>query len=650
MKDEQKKEIIGNENIKQEIKRLNKDLNGKKFNVKDDFYMTEINDIVFENVENKNYFLNNDLCDIPGLILKEIKNIENEEEDELKYQPKGNKDLSCIFQILKNYIENFIIILDINNYRKETIKEIISHLKNAKINEKILNFLVLLNKIDESNEPEEDNQKCQTVFRECFPKYEAFNLNKNTFLPISISQLILKKDFKQFIRYQFLLYRKLDNNNNSNNDSFINYLKKLLPPKITDKIKKDIKNEKDEEIKIISQELKETDKINLEIDKKIEEKKSLMYDDYLEEDEDEKSNSGQDDNNSNIYNESEKEQISNIDILKILKKIYKNENEFKFGFPEETKKLEDYFKIKKNLNNSFIKQEVLTNEEQIIINKLKEILLKFKNIHKLKEKIEGTINHINSDIDFLEDPNNSNIYIPFLGLYNSGKSTIINGIIGQEILPIASNECTKKGIIISYCNKPEIIMRNAKLKTDYKDGKEKNYFEIGDDIIASGFNEVQNELKFQNLFYCLKNYQNYSFYNIRINIQLFDEIGLPDYLKRRIHLIDLPGFGTRYNFQFDKIIKICNYFVITSRNVINQDENREIVDKIKKIKGKLIGGVIKECFFICNIDSKNNPIEEDRKKAEKEITKKICNLENYENKINLCFFNAKLYLDYRYIF
>ena len=206
MKDEQKKEIIGNENIKQEIKRLNKDLNGKKFNVKDVFYMTEINDIVFENDENKKYFLNNDLCDIPGLILKEIKNIENEEEDELKYRPKGNKDLSNIFEILKNYIENFIIILDINNYRKETIKEIISHLKNAKINEKISNCLVLLNKIDESNEPEEDNQKCQTFFRECFPKYEAFNLNKNTFLPISISQLILKKDFKQFIRYQFLLY------------------------------------------------------------------------------------------------------------------------------------------------------------------------------------------------------------------------------------------------------------------------------------------------------------------------------------------------------------------------------------------------------------------------------------------------------------
>ena len=40
-------------------------------------------------------------------------------------------------------------------------------------------------------------------------------------------------------------------------------------------------------------------------------------------------------------------------------------------------------------------------------------------------------------------------FIPLLGTVNSGKSTILNGLIGYNILPAKKKECTKKGILIS---------------------------------------------------------------------------------------------------------------------------------------------------------------------------------------------------------
>ena len=632
-KDEKYKEIYEIENIKNEIKRINQDLANKKkekIDYKDFVYVTEVNNISFENEDNKNYFLKYDLCDLPGLVPQDNNEefqIQNEnEEDELKYKPKGNKYLSEIFGIIKSYIENFIIILDINNYNKDTIKEIIAHLR--KVNNEISNCLVLLNKIDVSNNPEQDEQECKKNFRECFPKYKAFNFNNNNiFLPISISELILKKDFEQFLRFHFYIYKSIKENNDN---SFINYLKNLILDKMTDKLKKDYRSINDDDIISIIKELQKKYKIDLDIEENDEKGNSWIFD--CEEKE----------NNTNQH---EEEQFSDIDVIKIIKICYNN-NELKFEFPKETEELKNYFKINEKLYKYNIKEEV-KNEENIIINNIKEILKIFESIEKLKEKIGGTINNFKSDLDYLQDPNTNNIYIPFLGIYNSGKSTIINGIIGKDILPIQNNECTKKGFIISYCDEPEISMRNARLKMFKEKGKVKSYFEFENYIIAKGYIKVKEELGHINSFYCRNNYNDYSFYNIRINIKLFDEMGLPPNLKKRIHLIDLPGFGTKYNFEFDNLIKICNNFVITFNDIINQDENKNIINKLAKIKCKFNGGVIKNCIFIQNMKNEQIPINEDRIKiAKREISKIICDSKNYENDIKVCIFNAKDYLNY----
>ena len=70
-------------------------------------------------------------------------------------------------------------------------------------------------------------------------------------------------------------------------------------------------------------------------------------------------------------------------------------------------------------------------------------------------------------------------------------------------------------------------MRNARLKMFKEKGKVKSYFEFENYIIAKGYIKVKEELGHINSFYCRNNYNDYSFYNIRINIKLFDEMGLP---------------------------------------------------------------------------------------------------------------------------
>ena len=57
------------------------------------------------------------------------------------------------------------------------------------------------------------------------------------------------------------------------------------------------------------------------------------------------------------------------------------------------------------------------------------------------------------------------IFIPFIGQVSVGKSTIINSIIGRQILPINSCECTRRGIIIKYWDKEETKMSKALFKS-----------------------------------------------------------------------------------------------------------------------------------------------------------------------------------------
>ena len=117
----------GEKEIIEENKKINNLLTESlSYKYEDIFYMTEINQVEF--IEDKNYLLNHDFCDIPGVSeyqeFSKIK-IQNEEEegekeeDDIFYRVDvKNQQIYPIeiFSILRDYIDGGIIILNVENY------------------------------------------------------------------------------------------------------------------------------------------------------------------------------------------------------------------------------------------------------------------------------------------------------------------------------------------------------------------------------------------------------------------------------------------------------------------------------------------------------------------------------------------------------
>jgi ribosome biogenesis GTPase A len=73
------------------------------------------------------------------------------------------------------------------------------------------------------------------------------------------------------------------------------------------------------------------------------------------------------------------------------------------------------------------------------------------------EIIQKQMNNTNSLIK-----NSDYFYLPLIGLSNSGKTTIINNLVGYNILPNGISKTTKRGILIKYCEKGEPVIYKVK--------------------------------------------------------------------------------------------------------------------------------------------------------------------------------------------
>ena len=215
-------EVIGKEEIKQANEKINEELRNKMDQVpyEELFYMIEVGESDF--IEDKEYLKNYDLVDIPGVSeyinqtpeekpdekpLKEKYNdleaaesayeknnnkvihydtIEKEMEN---YDPSKEKNyLTEIFRIIKNKMNNGIIVFSIDNYEHVENYRIIGKLHKV-INKPIENFLILLNKIDKSKNRENDLSTLNNKIMKYFPSAKIFNFTKNTILPLSTIQL-----------------------------------------------------------------------------------------------------------------------------------------------------------------------------------------------------------------------------------------------------------------------------------------------------------------------------------------------------------------------------------------------------------------------------------------------------------------------------
>lgn len=99
-----------------------------------------------------------------------------------------------------------------------------------------------------------------------------------------------------------------------------------------------------------------------------------------------------------------------------------------------------------------------------MIKHLEKLNKKFINCKIFVDDIQKIIEEIKNVINFLGIYDV--IFIPFIGQSNAGKSTLINSIIGKNILPIGLNECTKRGYIIKYLDEDEDRISRAYIKKE----------------------------------------------------------------------------------------------------------------------------------------------------------------------------------------
>ena len=105
------------------------------------------------------------------------------------YDPSKEKNyLTEIFRIIKNKMNNGIIVFSIDNYQHVENYRIIAKLHKV-INKPIENFLIFLNKIDKSENREYDLSTLNNKIMKYFPSGTIFNFTKNTILPLSTIQL-----------------------------------------------------------------------------------------------------------------------------------------------------------------------------------------------------------------------------------------------------------------------------------------------------------------------------------------------------------------------------------------------------------------------------------------------------------------------------
>ena len=492
--------VVGKEQIKSKIKEINKtnrDDYKKNPEYENIFYMLEIGEVKYMEEE---FLKNYDLADVPGV--SEYIKPSDENKDDKAEQETGNSSnesdltteemaknikiekeinyLTQIFKILKNRMNNGIFIFSVDKFQLKENYLIIQKLSLV-IQKPIENFLILLNKMDTSNNIENDIQLLNERFAKEFPA-GTFNFTKNRVVQCSSFQieneLKMENEFAYLLYYNYINFIMNSKEFSNFRDYVIYFIKEHFNTNLVYNIDKrefkekieSIKNDKSiKEIQNIIEKIKiNHSKVNMPL---LLDKENFEYNDekfrkYLR-------NIVLEDNFINIPSQ-------NNFVLIILYYLYLYKNtKIKLERSSETKSILEYFTIQNmnlKFNNKEIESRLQENENKDSFKKkVDEIIININTFFENYEKEGIDLDQKDNVKSSLKQIKNFLItsqlyYIPFLGLYNAGKSTILNNIIGYNLLPTKCNECTKKGVLIVNWEYDYPIIRKAKfIKEDSGD-------------------------------------------------------------------------------------------------------------------------------------------------------------------------------------
>ena len=617
--------ISGEENIKIKIKEINQK---EEKNVNNLFYVLECPIYCIENhqILEENYFM-----DVPGLNETKCEYIKN------------------IFENIKDIINFYIFIFNIEHYVGDETKNIFLKLEENGCLQKKEGNLFLLNKIDNVNSGtiEARIEEFSNYFYNTFEKDE-FKINKyrNTFIPISSisykAENSLEK-FSSFLIFHFIkisletiddelsLIEKLKNSvdNILDNDEDLECEIKKLTKKISSKEKQLILDEIEKFNKIKNQICFATD-MNSDINMKKRDHYETIYKIYF-------------------LNKKKKYPIKNSNAYIKLKEFFNNHNSI--SFEEEAaptlKVKEENIDLLERLTN-FISESISAETFKGVGEEAFEV---FRN------EFQAIKNNLLSE----------KLRISFIGSISVGKSSIINCLIGEEINPTKSDECTYRGVIYRYKDCDEFKLYKTELKSVGQGIYEYLYFNDDKIPYCKGIRNIKDLLNNKNKDKKLTNKD--SFIVITGRLKIFDLLNFSEELKSKIELIDLPGFNRQSN-QFIKRPDIKNNYsyyeklsyyekILCFTNIcvfINKPENLDDDGNVNKIQSqyifnkKLLHPKIRHqfsesCLYIINqIDllDKDTPEEVLKEK----FVKIIKEIEPSVDNLSISCFSAYYYLKY----
>ena len=609
--------ITGENNIKEKINSINNIL---QINEESMFYMLEIE---IKSIKNKTFLNKVDFLDIPGL---------NE----------SNTDyINLYFKYIKDMIKYCLIIFSTENYNSKDALQVINKVKNN-IYVPMENFLIILNKIDKV-----DGKVEETLhdFKKVLLNNEGINFYNNTVITVNSiklkSEIQVETYFYHFINYYFIEY------NNTNNEN------KLLS--FLDYIKRKIKNIKSDKKQILKNEMKYFDE-NQMIEIKnnfslfINEMKSKGYILQIDfEDENEM-------NTLKIFYICFIKKIlvpKNSNAFEKINNYFDNIKDYSFPFFSQENEIENEAFIDNKLENDDIL--LYSNvKEYILLKNLDNFFTKYFNSPKLK-KFGKIVDSLNEDFQVLKNYilNSTLIYIPVIGVSNSGKSSFINCLIQKDILTCNSSECTRRGMIIRYIkDKNQVSLYSIKFKSS-KNLNQTYYYYTKNKLLSDNIYNIKEIINITNESYP-KNEED-CFFLLEVNIQVLDDLNINPEIKNNICFIDFPGHNTNDNFFYDKniyqkVLKMCSFFIyINGGKAFKEDSNKLLLSKIfSEVISNRKGDIspkeyLKLCLFIFN---KVDSLEEKERnfKDVKEDIKEILRLpNNFESNISCSFFSALIF-------